>query len=196
MTEKEKMLRGEFYNARDPELIAMYHKARRLLKEYNDQIDSTDSARREQILKELLGFKGDNVWIEPPFHTDYGENVSIGENTFVNMNCVFLDDNKIVVGSNVLIAPCVQLYTAGHPLNAAERILADTELDKSRQATYRTNSKPIEIGDNAWIGGNVVIMPGVRIGENTTIGACSLVTKDIPDNVLAFGNPCRVVKEL
>jgi maltose O-acetyltransferase len=194
MTEKEKMLQGDYYNSRDTELIKIYHKARRLIQDLN-QLRTTDIKRREDILTELLGFKGKNVWIESPFFCDYGENIYIGENTFLNFNCIFLDNNKITVGKNVLVAPYVQIYTASHPLKAEERI-KDTQPGRMDEANYLTCSKPVEIGNNVWIGGNTVIMPGVKIGHNVTIGASSLVTKDIPDNVLAFGNPCKVIKEL
>ncbi len=190
MTEKEKMLKGDFYNSRDPELLGMYHKARRLLKQYNN-LDSELLEERVQILTELFDHKGDGVWIESPFFCDYGENISIGENTFVNTNCMFLDNNKIIIGKNGLIAPYVQIYTANHPLKASERIISD-----GNETRYLTSTKPVKIGDNVWIGGNSVIFPGVTIGNNVTIGAGSVVTKDIPDNVLAFGNPCKVRKEL
>lgn len=184
------MLRGEYYNSRDPELIKMYHRARKFLKVYNN-LDSELLQEREQILNELLEFKGKGVWIETPFFCDYGENISIGENTFVNTNCMFLDNNKIVIGKNGLIAPYVQIFTADHPLKASERII--TKENKSR---YITSTKPVKIGDNVWIGGNTVIFPGVNIGNNVTIGAGSVVTKDVPDDVLAYGNPCKVIKEL
>ena len=190
MTEKEKMLNGDYYNSRESELIKMNHKARKLLKKYNN-LDSELIKEREQILNELFKFKGSGVWIETPFFCDYGENISIGKNTFVNTNCMFLDNNKISIGKNGLIAPYVQIYTANHPLKASERII--TEKNKSR---YLTSTKPVKIGDNVWIGGNSVIFPGVIIGNNVTIGAGSIVTKNIPDNVLAFGNPCEVKKEL
>jgi maltose O-acetyltransferase len=190
MTEKEKMLSGEYYNSRDSELIKMYHNARKLLKQYNN-LDSELTQIREQILIELFEFKGSGVWIETPFFCDYGENISIGENTFVNTNCMFLDNNKISIGKNGLIAPYVQIYTASHPLNASERII-----EKGNESRYLTSSKPVSIGDNVWIGGNSVIFPGVTIGNNVTIGAGSIVTKNIPDNVLAYGNPCEVKKEL
>ncbi len=190
MTEKEKMLNGDFYNSRDPELIGMYHKARKLLKAYNN-LDSELAAERERILGELFGFKGNGVWIEAPFFCDYGENISIGNNTFVNTNCMFLDNNRITIGENGLIAPYVQIYTAGHPLKASERIIKN-----GNESHYLTSAKPVEIGNNAWIGGNSVIFPGVVIGDNVTIGAGSIVTKDIPDNVLAVGNPCKVVRTL
>jgi maltose O-acetyltransferase len=190
MTEKEKMLNGDYYNARDPELIKMYHNARRLLKEYNN-LNSELTHERERILSELFGFIGSGVWIEAPFFCDYGENISIGENTFINTNCMFLDDNKITIGKNGLIAPYVQIYTATHPLKASERVIGN-----GNGSPYLTSAKPVTIGDNVWIGGNSVIFPGVTIGNNVTIGAGSVVSKDIPDNVLAFGNPCQVKKEL
>ncbi len=186
MTEKEKMLNGDYYDSRDSELIKMYHKARKLLKQYNS-IDSELTQQREQILADLFGFNGAGVWIETPFFCDYGENISIGENTFVNTNCMFLDNNKITIGKNGLIAPYVQIYTANHPLKASERIIGKR---------YLTSTKPVTIGDNVWVGGNSVIFPGVTIGNNVTIGAGSVVTKSIPDNVLAFGNPCEVKREL
>lgn len=190
MSEKQKMLDGEFYNTRDPELLSMYHKARKLLKEYNN-LDSELTQIRERILTDLLGYKGKGVWIETPFFCDYGAYISIGENTFVNTNCMFLDNNTITIGKNGLIAPFVQIYTASHPINATERI--QTEGDSTR---YLTATKPVQIGDNVWIGGNTIIFPGVTIGDNVTIGAGSVVTKDIPSNVLAFGNPCSVKQQL
>ncbi len=190
MTEKEKMLTGAFYNSRDPELIAMYHHARKLTKEYNDT-DSGQTERRDAILMSLLAFKGAGVWIDPPFFCDYGENISIGGNTFINTNCIFLDTNKITIGKNGLIAPYVQIYTATHPLKASERII-----ENETGSVYLTATKPVTIGNNVWIGGNAIICPGVTIGNNVTIGAGSVVTKDVPDNVLAFGNPCKAVNGL
>lgn len=190
MTEKQKMLNGDYYDSRDLELLKMYHNARKLLKEYNT-LDSELMQDRERILNDLFEFKASGVWIEIPFFCDYGENISIGENTFVNTNCMFLDNNKISIGKNGLIAPYVQIYTASHPLKASERI------NRNRNKTrYLTSTKPVTIGDNVWIGGNSVIFPGVIIGNNVTIGAGSIVTKNIPDNVLAFGNPCEVKRTL
>lgn len=180
------MLNGDFYDSRDPELIKMYHNARRLLKEYNN-LDSELTQERERILNDLFEHKGTGVWIEAPFFCDYGENISIGENTFVNTNCMFLDNNKISIGKNGLIAPYVQIYTASHPLEASERIVT-----KGTESRYLTSTQPVKIGDNVWIGGNSVIFPGVIIGNNVTIGAGSVVTKNIPDNSLAFGNPCQI----
>ncbi|MEX0362517.1 MAG: sugar O-acetyltransferase [Allomuricauda sp.] len=190
MTEKEKMLAGDYYNSRDLELIQMYHRARKLLKQYNN-LDSERIEEREQILDELFGYKGKGVWIESPFFCDYGENISIGENTFVNTNCMFLDNNKIAIGKNGLIAPYVQIYTANHPLKASDRIVGE-----GQSSRYLTSTEPVTIGDNVWIGGNTVIFPGVTIGNNVTIGAGSVVTKNVPDNVLAFGNPCEIKKQL
>lgn len=190
MTEKQKMLKGDFYNSRDPELLEMHHNARKLLKSYNN-LDSDLLEERDQHLNELFEFKGEGVWIEAPFFCDYGKLISIGENTFVNTNCMFLDNNKIIIGKNGLIGPFVQIYTASHPLKASDRIIED-----KNGSHYLTSSKPVTIGDNVWIGGNTVIMPGIAIGNNVTIGAGSLVTKNIPDNVLAFGNPCQIQKHL
>lgn len=184
------MLNGDYYDSRDPELITLYHKARKLLTEYNN-LDSELTQERERILTNLFQFKGPGVWIETPFFCDYGENISIGENTFINTNCIFLDNNKISIGKNGLIAPYVQIYTANHPLKASERIIR-----KEKKSIYLTSTKPVKIGDNVWIGGNSVIFPGVTIGNNVTIGAGSVVTESIPDDVLAFGNPCKVRKQL
>jgi len=179
-----------FYNTRDPELIAAYHKAKKLLQSYN-QLDSEAFIKKEEILTSLFMHKGKDVWIEAPFYCDYGENISIGENTFINVNCMFIDNNKITIGRNCLIAPYVQIYTASHPLNADERISKAKD-----RGIYVTQAKPVNIGDKVWIGGNTVILPGVTIGNNVTIGAGSVVTKDVPDNVLAVGNPCKVLKEI
>jgi len=191
MTEKQKMLSGKNYNSRDPELLNSYHNARQLMQEYN-ALNSKASEKREEILQRLFKYKGEKVWIEMPFYCDYGEHISIGENTFVNTNCFFLDNNTITIGKNGLIGPYVQIYTANHPLKAEERIITA----KNGATTYRTNSKPVFIGDNVWIGGNTVIMPGVTIGDNVTIGAGSVVLKDIPSSTLAVGNPCVVIKKL
>lgn len=190
MTEKEKMLHGDYYDSRDSELIKMYHKARKLLREYNN-LNSELTQERERILNKLFKYKGSGVWIETPFFCDYGENISIGKNTFVNTNCMFLDNNKITIGKNSLIAPYVQIYTANHPLKASERVI-----EIENKSRYLTSTKPVKVGDNVWIGGNSVIFPGVTIGNNVTIGAGSIVTKSIPDNVLAYGNPCEVKRKL
>ena len=171
-------------------MLDLYYRARVLILAYNT-FATRDLEKRNELLGNLLGKKGLGVWIESPFFCDYGVNIEIGENTFVNTNCMFLDDNLIRIGKNGLIAPYVQIYSAVHPLRASDRIFQEGE-----NTRYRTSTKPVIIGDNVWIGGNSVILPGVTIGNNVTIGAGSVVTKDIPDDVLAFGNPCQVAKKL
>ncbi|WP_125153473.1 sugar O-acetyltransferase [Clostridium rectalis] len=190
MSEKEKMLRGEFYNSRDEELIKVYHKARNLLDIFNN-CKSNEMVKRGKTLENLLGFKGKGVWIEKPFYCDYGENIYIGENTFINFNCTLLDCNKIKIGKNGLIGPNVQIYTASHPLDSYERV-GNIE----NGGPYRTYANPVSIGDNVWIGGNSCILPGVTIGDNCVIGAGSVVTKSIPDNCVVAGNPCKVIKSI
>lgn len=193
-TERERMLAGESYNPRDPALLATAHRARALLAELQ-AAPSTDAGARRAVLERLLGSVGREVWIEAPFFCDYGENVHIGDNGFVNVNCVFLDSAEIRIGANALIGPSVQLYTAFHPLRAAERIVAGWT-PASGLAPYRTRAAPIRIGDNVWLGGGTIVMPGVTIGDNVTVGAGSVVTHDLPSDVLALGQPCRVVREL
>jgi len=193
-SERERMLRGDEYDTRDSELLAMAHRARALLAEYS-ATPSTDGASRKQILTRLLGSVGDEVWIEPPFFCDYGAHVHIGPTTFVNVNCVFLDSAEIRIGANVLIAPGVQLLTATHPLRAADRIVQPADRANGR-SPYRTHARPITVGDEVWIGAGTVVFPGVSIGEGATIGAGSLVTADIPPHTLAYGQPCRVQRTL
>jgi maltose O-acetyltransferase len=190
-TEKERMLAGEAYNSRDPELLARYHKARVLLRAFAET-PSTETAKKQEVLGALLGGLGRAVWIEAPFFCDYGENIFIGNNVFVNYNCVFLDGSRIFIGNNVLIGPAVQIYTATHPLAARERL----QHDRNQEAGYLTRALPVRIGNNVWIGGGAILMPGVEIGENTTIGAGSVVTKSVPADCFAAGNPCRVIREL
>lgn len=190
MTEREKMLAGEYYNSRDPELLERYYRSRAYMQAYN-ALPAADADGRARILAEWLAYKGEGVWIEAPFYCDYGDNISIGENTFVNLNCIFLDDNQISIGRNVLIGPNVQIYTALHPLSAADRIVTD----QAGGQRYLTRALPVSIGDNAWIGGGAILLPGVRIGDNAVIGAGAVVTKDIPDHALALGNPCRVIQQ-
>ena len=193
MTEREKMLAGLLYDCGDSELLAQWHKAKDLIRSYN-QIDSSNLEEKNTILTELLGGKGKNLWITAPFFVDYGNNIYFGNNCEVNMNCTFLDDNKIIIGDNVLIAPNVQIYTAFHPLNAIDRF---GEIKEDGTFEFcKTQTAPVTIGDNVWIGGGVIILPGVTIGNNVVIGAGSVVTKDIPSNFLAFGNPCKVIKSL
>lgn len=194
MRERDKMLAGDTYNARDSDLIATAHRARALIAAFT-ATPSTDVAERRRILTELLGGVGDDVWIEPPFFCDYGRNVHIGAHTFVNVNCVFLDSAEIRVGTNGMIGPGVQLLTAFHPLPARDRVIP-AERRVVGNAPYVTQALPIRIGDNVWIGGGAIVLPGVTIGDNVTIGAASLVTADIPSDTLAFGQPCRVQRSL
>ena len=179
-SEFQKMLSGELYDSGDPELMGMRVNARSLLQEYNQL--PYERSRREQLLKKLLGEIGEQGDIQTPFYCDYGSNTFIGHHFFANFNCVFLDCNQIRI--YVFLGPAVQIYTATHPLDAAERI-------KGPELAY-----PVNIGDHVWIGGGAIICPGVRIGSDTTIGAGSVVTKDIPSHVLAAGNPCRVIKKI
>ena len=192
MTEREKMLAGQLYDCGDAELLTQWHKAKNLAREYN-QLDSTDAAAKDRILAELLGGRGANLWITAPFYVDYGNNIYFGNNCEVNMNCTFLDDSRIVIGDNALIAPNVQIYTAFHPTNAADRF--GPQKEDGSFAFCKTQTAPVIIGNNVWIGGGAILLPGVHIGNNVVIGAGCVVTRDIPDNTVACGNPCRVVRE-
>ena len=192
MTEREKMLAGELYDCGDRELLARWHRAKDLIREYN-LTESEDLERKDRILDELLGGRGRNLWITPPFYADYGNNIFFGNHCEVNMNCTFLDDNKIVIGDHALIAPNVQIYTAFHPTNAAERFGGGH--GDERFEFCRTRTSPVFIGRDVWIGGGAVILPGVTIGDNVVIGAGSVVTKDIPSDKIAYGNPCRVIRD-
>lgn len=188
MTEKEKMLSGEIYDCADSELIKRWHKAKKLQEKYR-KTNTNDLKKRDKILNKLLGSKGKHVWIAAPFFTDYGENIYIGDNVEINMNCVLLDCNRIEIGTNSGIGPGVHIYTVSHPIKASERISKTSNF-------WKAQSKPVIIGNNVWIGGGSIILPGVTIGDNTTIGAGSVVTKDIPANTLAVGNPCKVIRNL
>ena len=184
MTEKEKVKNGLMYNPNyDKELIEERMYAKDICYEYNKTRPSEIETRRN-IIEKLLGKTEKNFLIEQPFVCDYGYNIEIAENFYANHNLVILDAAKVEFGENVFIAPNCGFYTAGHPINIEER---------NKGIEY---AKPIKIGNNVWIGGNTVVLPGVTIGDNVTIGAGSVVTKDIPSNVIAFGNPCRVKKNL
>ncbi len=192
MTEREKMLSGQLYDCGDEELLAQWHRAKDLIRMYNNA-SSADAAGKENILRELLGGKGDNLWITAPFFVDYGKNIYFGNNCEVNMNCTFLDDNVIRIGNNALIAPNVQIYTAFHPTNAVDRF--GEPKDDGSFEFCKTQTAPVTIGNNVWIGGGAILMPGITIGDNVVIGAGSVVTKDIPSDKIAYGNPCRVVRD-
>ncbi len=193
-SEHDKMLAGDVYNTRDQGLLATAHRARALLAAYNST-PSTDGETRITLLRQLLRSVGDGVWIEPPFFCDYGIQTEIGVNTFINVNCVFLDSAEIHIGANGLIGPGVQLLTAFHPLHSRERITRDWT-PESGDSPFRTRAAPIHIGNRVWLGAGALVMPGVTIGDDTTIGAGSIVTGDIPSGVLAFGQPCRVQRDL
>lgn len=183
MTEKEKLAAGELYNGNDSELVSERVTAKKLCMEYNSATYN-DYTKRERILDRLLSFKGENTWIEPNFFCDYGYNIFIGDNFYSNHNCVILDCAEVTFGDNVFIGPNCGFYTAAHPLD-----------HKTRNSGLES-AKPIKVGNNVWIGGNVCVMPGVTIGDNSVIGAGSVVTKDIPAGVLAVGNPCKPVREI
>lgn len=182
-TEKEKMLLGEVYDATDEILLRERIKTKTLCQEYN-KLPYEDFGKRKELLKEVLGKTGENFTIEPDFYCDYGYNIELGESFYANHNLVILDCVKVKIGKNVAIGPNCGLFCAIHPIDPVER------------AKWVETAKPITIGDNVWLGGNVVVLPGVTIGDNTTIGAGSVVTKDIPSNVVAAGNPCKVIKTL
>lgn len=182
-SEKEKMLSGEPYQAFGEELSRERLKARSLIQEYNT-LQVGNPGRQEEILNELLGKAGKNCMVEPPFRCDYGYNIKLGENFYSNFNLVILDCAPVVIGDNALIGPDVGIYTAGHPLHPAERM------------TGLEYALPVVIGNKVWIGGQVVINPGITIGDNVVIGSGSVVTRDIPSNVLAYGNPCKVIREI
>lgn len=171
------MLRGELYDATDAELTQLRRSARRLWQQFNRE-------PRGELLAELLGTLGEGSTIEAPFHCDYGVHIHLEAGVFVNFNCVFLDPAPIHIGAQTMLGPSVQLYTASHPLEAKTRV-AGPEL-----------AFPIRIGTRVWIGGGTIVLPGVTIGDDTTIGAGSVVTRSIPVGVLAAGNPCRVIREL
>ena len=177
------MLAGDLYNALDEQLSNERTKARQLLKKLNDA-HADDTAAVHEVLKALLPNAGKNLWIQPPFYCDYGYNIEAGEKVFFNFNCVVLDVMKVSIGSRTLFGPNVQLYTATHPIDFKER------------AGGLEYAKPIVIGEDVWIGGSVVICPGVTIGDRTVIGAGSVVTRDVPAGVFAAGNPCKVIRSI
>ena len=181
-TEYQKMLAGELYQPGDEELLTLRVNARELLQRYNQT--AFDRETRSAMLGQLLGKMGTNTDIQTPFFCDYGCHIEVGDNFFANFNCVFLDCHYIKFGDNVFLGPAVQVYAAHHPIVAAERIKGP-EL-----------ASPVVIGDSVWIGGGAIICAGVTIGSNTTIGAGSVVIKDIPANVVAAGNPCKVIRNL
>lgn len=184
MTEKEKCAKGLLYDANyDEEMKSERTKAKLLCQKYNN-CNYDDFENRTKIIKELFNKTGKNFLIEPSFYCDYGYNIEIGENFYSNHNLVILDPAKVIFGDNVFIGPNCGFYTAGHPLDITQR---------NKGLEY---AKPIIIGNNVWFGGNVTVLPGVTIGDNCTIGGGSTVTKDIPANSVAVGNPCKVIRKI
>lgn len=184
MTEKEKMLQNIMYDANnDAELVEDRRKVKELCYDFN-QLRPFQVEEQEEMIRQIVAKAGENFCIVAPFWCDYGYNIEIGNNFFVNHNCVILDCAKVTFGDNVFVAPNCGFYTAGHPIDADRR-------NAGLEYAY-----PIKVGNNVWIGGGVHVMPGVTIGDNVVIGAGSVVTKDIPDNVVAVGNPCRVLRPI
>lgn len=184
MTEKDKMLAGELYDANyNEELINERINTKDLCYEYNN-LKPSNLEERKKLLKKILGKTKENIWVEPAFYCDYGYNIEVGENFYANHNLTILDANKVTFGDNVFIGPNCGFYTSGHPIDAEIR---------NRGIEY---AKSISVGNDVWIGGNVVVLPGVTIGDNVVIGAGSIVTKDVPSNVVAVGNPCHVIKNI
>lgn len=183
MNQKERMLAGLPYKAWLDGLSEERMENKLKIHKYNT-MDPDKKEELDALIKDILGKSGKNIVVEPPFHCDYGKNIEVGNNFFVNYNCVILDVGKVIIGENVMFAPNVSIYTAGHPVHP-----------ESRNSGYEYGIEVI-IGDNVWIGGNVIINPGIKIGNNVVIGAGSVVTKDIPDNAIAVGNPCRVIREV
>ena len=183
MTEKEKMLNGDLYMGSDPVLSSEHLNAVKLCREFNS-VSPDNEHKKLEILKKLCPVQGSNIWISEHFFCDYGYNIHLGDNVYINYNCTILDVNTVIIGNDVLIGPSVEIYTAVHPMDWKER------------ATRIEYGKPVTIGNDVWIGGNTTICPGVRIGNRTVIGAGSVVTKDIPDDVLAAGNPAKIIRFL
>ncbi len=183
MTEKEKMLSQGLYSSHDTELKKDAMRSRRLTRLYNSTTED-EREYRLQLLKELFGSTGEHISVEPPFRCDYGSNTYIGENFYANFDCIILDVAKVFIGDNCLFGPRVCVFTPAHPIDAEVR---NTGIEYGKE---------IHIGNNVWVGGNTVINPGVTIGNNVVIGSGSVVTKDIPDNVVAVGNPCKVIRPI
>lgn len=182
-SEWDKMVAGELYLSDDPELKAARLRARLLLKRYNDS-NPDDQALRRELLAELIGSSGPGLYMEPPFYCDYGTNIHTGSNVYCNFDCVILDVAPVTIGDATMFGPAVQIYTATHPMDWETR-------SSGRELGYA-----IAIGDHVWVGGGAIILPGVKIGSRSIIGAGSVVTRDIPDDVFAAGNPCRVIRSL
>ena len=192
-TEFEKCMAGEpFIGERDPQIMEMTLRTKRLLAEFN-ATDLAATARRQQLLRDMLGRVGQAVHVDMDFHCEYGRNIFVGDRVIINMNCTFVDNHRIDIGNNVLIASNVQIYTATHSTRVGER-MAESQ-DGGGVACY-TLARPVRIEDGAWIGGGAILLPGVTIGRNSVVGAGSVVTRSIPANCVAVGNPCRVIRQI
>ena len=185
MTEREKMITGKAYDSRDPELLEMYWRCREILSEFGRKADQRD---RMSILRRLIPELPPTAWIEAPVFFEYGVHVRIGPGSYVNVNCFFQDCAPITIGANTLIGPGVQFCTATHPVESEERIPGGRN--------YVTSAHPISVGDRVWIGANVTILGGVTLGDDSVIGAGSVVSKSIPSGVVAYGIPCRIRRTL
>lgn len=183
----------DFLETGDPKNKELSISCRELTREYY-LCDYRDEKKKAEILNKLLGKIGKNVGVGVPFYCDHGKSIFIGDNVVIGLNCTFVDNEEIHIGNNVMIAPNVQIYTSSHPTLPNERLIDNWE-GKS-PTFFRTFAKPVVIEDNVWIGGGVVILPGVTIGKNSVIGAGSVVTKSIPENCVAVGNPCKVIHKL
>lgn len=193
-TEMEKCLAGEWYDCHHPVFLDLKSRTHKLLMRYNS-LPYDQKGERYDVLKEMFGSIGTKVSVANPFICDYGCNINIGNNVTINMGCTFVDCNKITIGNNVLIAPNVQIYTATHPVDLNER-LAPVETEEGVGYIRRTYALPVTIEDGCWIGGGVVILPGITIGKGCVVGAGSVVTKNIPPDSLAVGNPCSVIRKI
>ena len=192
-TEFEKCMAGEpFIGERDPQIMEMTLRTKRLLAEFN-ATDLAATARRQELLRDMLGHVGQAVHVDMDFHCEYGRNIFVGDRVIINMNCTFVDNHRIDIGNNVLIASNVQIYTATHSTRVGER-MAEPQ-DGGGVACY-TLARPVRIEDGAWIGGGAILLPGVTIGRNSVVGAGSVVTRSIPANCVAVGNPCRVIRQI
>lgn len=177
------MLAGKLYKPLDKQLIRERRQCRLLIKDLNDTRED-EIEKRQEVLKKLIPNAGWDLWLQPPFYCDYGSNIYLGEKVFFNFNCIILDVMQVKAGSRSMFGPNVQIYTATHPLDHMER------------ASGLEYAKPVSIGEDVWVGGSAVICPGVNIGDRSVIGAGSVVTKDIPADVFAAGNPCKVIRKL
>lgn len=183
LSEKEKMISGKPYLAQDEELVQERRRTRELIFQFN-HLSPSEEETATAILRRVLGKSSDSMHIEPPFHCDYGYNISLGQNFYANFNLIILDCAPVTIGDNAFLAPNISIFTAGHPIHHEAR---------NSQLEY---AFPVKIGNNVWLGGNTVLNPGISIGDNSVIGSGSVVTRDIPANVLAVGNPCRVLRPI